>query len=78
MTLVHKNETPCGPAIACGAACITLDHKPGDPTSVDIVAAAIKRLFTRKPADADSVTSTSSTTDLHTNSRGATAQSHAL
>jgi len=78
MTVIRKNETPCGPAIACGAACVTLDHKPGEPTSIDLVAAAIKRLFTRKPAATETTVDTNSTADLHTPSRGATAQGHAI
>lgn len=48
MNVIHKNETPCGPAIACGAAYVTLDHKPGEPTSIDHAVAAIKRFFTHK------------------------------
>ena len=39
----HKEE--CGPFIACGAACISFDHEPGQPTSYDRVADTIKRFF---------------------------------
>lgn len=37
---VHKSE--CGPVICCGAAAVTLDHKAGEPTSIDNFFAAIK------------------------------------
>lgn len=40
-----KTRENCGPVIACGAASVSFDHKPGEPTSIDNFAAAVKRLF---------------------------------
>ena len=77
MNVIRKNETPCGPAIACGAACVTLDHKPGEPTSIDIAAAAIKRFFTRKRTAADSTVAQGATIERPATGKTA-AQGHAI
>lgn len=37
-----QNKVQCGPFIACGAAAVSLDHEPGEPTSIDRFVAAIK------------------------------------
>ena len=45
--MTHKSNrtTECGPFIACGAAAVSFDHKPGDPTSVDRAFSAIKHFL---------------------------------
>ena len=50
MTNSQKHSNECGPFIACGAASVSFDHQPGEPTSVENFVAAIKRLFSGKQA----------------------------
>ncbi len=47
MASSHNNKSECGAFIACGAACVSFDHEPGEPTSIDKLFAALKR-FTHK------------------------------
>ena len=45
MSNSSKTGNACGPVIACGAACVSFDHEPGEPTSIDLFADAVKRFF---------------------------------
>ena len=77
MNVIHKNETPCGPAIACGAACVTLDHKPGEPTSIDLAVTAIKKFFTHKRTTTESAAAQGVTIDRPATGKTAV-QGHAI
>ena len=42
MSKNRKNHSECGPVIACGAAAVSLNHEPGEPTSIDMLVNALK------------------------------------
>lgn len=54
MTTSRNHTNECGAFIACGAAGITINHDPDEPTSIDRIVAAIKSLARRDARDASS------------------------
>ncbi|ACV23422.1 hypothetical protein [Slackia heliotrinireducens] len=48
MATSYKRKSECGPYICCGAAAVSLSHEPGEPTGIDNMVSAVKRLFSRK------------------------------
>jgi len=52
MTSTNNRNNGCGPFITCGAAAVSFDHKPGEPTSIDKALAAIKRFMKHETRNA--------------------------